>query len=171
MIEIILALAFGILIGVLFAYFYFRAKVELIARKLGDEIGQKVFEQRKEDLEKLFEEKYRTLLEQWKVESEEAFRENALAKSRAVLKGALAEQLAPIFKIFGHNPSDARFIGDPVDYVIFDGYTKVKERVEDIPITIVIADVKTGGATLTYEQRRVKEGIEKGLVKFEIIRI
>jgi hypothetical protein len=32
--------------------------VELIARKLGDEIGQKVFEQRKEDLEKLFEEKY-----------------------------------------------------------------------------------------------------------------
>ena len=35
MIEIILALAFGILIGVLFAYFYFRAKVELIARKLG----------------------------------------------------------------------------------------------------------------------------------------
>lgn len=26
-------------------------------------------------------------------------------------------------------------------------------------------------ATLTYEQRRIKEGIEKGLVKFEIIRI
>jgi len=94
-----------------------------------------------------------------------------LARSRAVLKGALAEQLAPIFKIFGYNPSDARFIGDPVDYVIFDGYTKVKERIEDIPITIVLADVKTGEAGLTYEQRRIQRGIENGRVKFETIRM
>jgi predicted Holliday junction resolvase-like endonuclease len=171
MIEFVLIIIVGILIGILFAYFYFRAKVESMARKLGEEIGQKVFDQRKSELERVFEEKYKTLLEQWKIESEKAFREDALAKSRAVLKGALAEQLAPIFKIFGYNPSDARFIGDPVDYVIFDGYTKVRERIEDVPITIVLADVKTGGADLTYEQRRIKQGIEKRLVKFEVIRL
>jgi predicted Holliday junction resolvase-like endonuclease len=74
--------------------------------------------------------------------------------------------LAPIFKVFGYNPSDARFIGDPVDYVIFDGYTKVRERIEDIPITVVLADVKTGDADLTYEQRRIKQ-----VVKFEVIRL
>jgi len=39
-------------------------------------------------------------LEQWKIETEKAFRDDALAKSRAVLKGALAEQVAPIFKVF-----------------------------------------------------------------------
>jgi predicted Holliday junction resolvase-like endonuclease len=171
MIEFVLIIIVGILIGILFAYFYFRAKVESMARKLGEEIGQKVFDQRKSELERVFEEKYKTLLEQWKIESEKAFREDALAKSRAVLKGALAEQLAPIFKIFGYNPSDARFIGDPVDYVIFDGYTKVRERIEDVPITTVLADVKTGGADLTYEQRRIKQGIEKRLVKFEVIRL
>jgi predicted Holliday junction resolvase-like endonuclease len=171
MIEVILTIVVGILIGVLFAYFYFRAKVESMARKRGDEIGGRVFEQRKAELEGVFEEKFKALLEQWKTETEKAFREDALAKSRAVLKGALAEQLAPIFKIFGHSPSDARFIGDPVDYVIFDGYTKVKERIEDTPITIVLADVKTGEATLTYEQRRIQKGIEKGLVKFETIRM
>jgi len=171
MIEFVLIIIVGIVIGILFAYFYFRAKVESMARKLGEEIGQKVFDQRKSELERVFEEKYKTLLEQWKIESEKAFREDALAKSRAVLKGALAEQLAPIFKIFGYNPSDARFIGDPVDYVIFDGYTKVRERIEDVPITIVLADVKTGGADLTYEQRRIKQGIEKRLVKFEVIRL
>lgn len=88
----------------------------------------------------------------------------------SALKGGV-EQLAPIFKVFGYNPSDARFIGDPVDYVIFDGYTKVRERIEDIPITIVLADVKTGDADLTYEQRRIKQGVEKGLVKFEVIRL
>jgi predicted Holliday junction resolvase-like endonuclease len=171
MIEVIFTIIVGIIIGVLFAFFYFRAKVESMARKRGDEIGQRVFEQRKAELQRFFEEKFKALLEQWKIESEKAFREDALAKSRAVLKGALAEQLAPIFKIFGYNPSDARFIGDPVDYVIFDGYTKVKERIEDAPITIVLADVKTGEAGLTYEQRRIQRGIERGLVKFEIIRM
>lgn len=171
MIEIILVIVVGIVIGILFAYFYFRTKVESMARKLGEEIGQRVFEQRKAELDRLFGEKYKVLLEQWKIQSEKIFREDALARSRAVLKGALAEQLAPIFKVFGYNPSDARFIGDPVDYVIFDGYTKVKERIEDTPITIVLADVKTGQASLTYEQRRIKQGIEKGLIKFETIRM
>ncbi|MDI6905263.1 MAG: Holliday junction resolvase-like protein [Candidatus Bathyarchaeia archaeon] len=171
MIEVILTIIVGIIIGVLFAFFYFRAKVESLARKRGDELGQRVFEQRKAELEGVFDEKFKALLERWKIESEKAFREDALARSRAVLKGALAEQLAPIFKIFGYNPSDARFIGDPVDYVIFDGYTKVKERIEDIPITIVLADVKTGEAGLTYEQRRIQRGIENGRVKFETIRM
>jgi len=171
MFEVVLTIILGIIIGILFAFFYFRAKVESMARKRGDEFGQRVFEQRKAELEGAFEEKFRALLEQWKIETEKAFREDALAKSRAVLKGALAEQLAPIFKIFGYNPSDARFIGDPIDYVIFDGYTKVKERIEDVPITIVLADVKTGEAGLTYEQRRIKQGIEEGLVKFEVIKM
>jgi len=171
MIETILIVVVGIVIGILFAFFYFRAKVESMARRLGDEIGQRVFDRRKAELESVFEEKYKSFLAQWKVESEKAFREDALARSRAVLKGALAEQLAPIFKVFGYNPSDARFIGDPVDYVIFDGYTKVKERIEDTPITIVLADVKTGQASLTYEQRRIKQGIQRGLVKFKTIRM
>lgn len=171
MTEVILTIIVGIIIGILFAFFYFRAKAESMARKRGDEIGQRVFQQRKAELEGVFEEKYKTFLEQWKIESEKLFRKDALAKSRAVLKGALAEQLAPIFKVFGYNPSDARFIGDPVDYVIFDGYTKVRERIEDTPITIVLADVKTGEAGLTYEQRRIRRGIEQGLVKFEIIRM
>ena len=171
MFEVVLTIIVGITIGILFAFFYFRAKVESMARKRGDEIGERVFEQRRAELEGVFEEKFKVLLEQWKIESEKAFREDALAKSRAVLKGALAEQLAPIFKVFGYNPSDARFIGDPVDYVIFDGYTKVKERIEDAPISIVLADVKTGEAGLTYEQRRIQRGIEQRLIKFEIIRM
>lgn len=171
MIEFILVVIIGIIIGIVFAYFYFRAKVELTARRLGDEIGNRVFEQRKVELDRLFEEKYRVELERWKTETEKALRQDALAKSRAVLKGALAEQLAPIFKVFGYNPSDARFIGDPVDYVIFDGYTDIRERKEDKPIIIVLADVKTGQASLTYEQRRIKQGIEKGLVKFKTIRM
>ena len=168
MVEFIfLAIIIGLLIGFLLAYLHFKPRVELWAQ----EIGQRVFELKKAELEAFFESKYRVLLEQWKVEYEKFLREDALARSRAVLKGRLAEQLAPLFEVFGYNPHDARFIGDPVDYIIFDGYTKVKERMEDIPITIVLADVKTGNSELTYEQRRIREGIRRGLVRFEVIRL
>ena len=170
MIELILVVV-GVIIGLVLAYFYFRSRMLLTARELGAQIGQSTFEQRKADLDSMFEERYKGILDQWKVDMEKRFREDALARSRAVLKGSLAEQLAPMFDVFGYDPSDARFIGDPVDYVIFDGYTKVRERLEDKPITIVLADVKTGKAELSYEQRRIKQGVEKGLVKFETIRM
>jgi len=35
--------------------------------------------------------------------------------------------------------------------VIFDGYTEVMERKADRPIAVVVADIKTGEAGLTYE--------------------
>ena len=81
-----------------------------MARSLGEEIGKKVFEERKLELEKFFEEKYSVELEKWKTEVERRLREDALANSRAVLKGKLAEQMAPMFVVFGYNPSDARFM-------------------------------------------------------------
>lgn len=110
-------------------------------------------------------------LEQWKIEVEKEIRKDALTRSRAVIKGRLAEQFAPFFAGFGYDPHDARFIGDPVDYIVFDGYTKVKEGKEDVPIKIVLVEVKTGKAGLTYEQRRILEGVKRGLVDFKIVEI
>jgi len=170
MIEILIVVVFGIAIGFLFAWLYYRSRGELIAKRLGDEIGRRAFEERRADLEALFDQKYRAKFEKWKVETEKSLRQDALAKSRAVLKGKLAEQLAPLSEAFGYAPSDARFIGDPVDYVIFDGYTEVRERKKDRPIAVVVADIKTGDAGLTYEQRRVKAGVEQGMVRFEVIK-
>ena len=53
----------------------------------------------------------------------------------------MAEQLAPIMPQFEYLPSDAKFWGDPVDYVVFDGYTDLRDgegRPEDIEIVLVI---------------------------------
>ena len=55
--------------------------------------------------------------------------------------------------------------------MIFDGYTEVRARKEGKPIAVVLADVKTGWATLTYEQKRIKRGIEEGRVEFKTIRM
>ena len=92
--------------------------------------------------------------------------------SRAVLKGKMAEQLAPIMPQFEYLPSDAKFLGDPVDYVVFDGYTDLRDgegRPEDIEIILI--DIKSGGARLTKGQVAIAQAIQAGRVRFETVRI
>ena len=59
----------------------------------------------------------------------------------------------------------------PIDYLIFDGYTRVKDGRSDEKITVVLADVKTGSAALSRTERRIKEAVEAGRVKWETIRL
>ena len=92
--------------------------------------------------------------------------------SRAVLKGKMAEQLAPIMPQFEYLPSDAKFLGDPVDYVVFDGYADLRDgegRPEDIEIVLI--DIKSGGARLTKGQVAIAQAIQAGRVRFETVRI
>ena len=92
--------------------------------------------------------------------------------SRAVLKGKMAEQLAPIMPEFQYLPSDAKFLGDPVDYVVFDGYTDFRDgdgSAEDIEVVLI--DIKSGGARLTKGQQAIEQAIKEGRVRFETIRI
>ncbi|WP_445659942.1 Holliday junction resolvase-like protein [Acinetobacter sp. F16] len=92
--------------------------------------------------------------------------------SRAVLKGKMAEQLAPIMPEFQYLPSDAKFLGDPVDYVVFDGYTDLRDgegRAEDIEVVLI--DIKSGGARLTKGQQAIAQAIAQGRVRFETVRI
>ena len=92
--------------------------------------------------------------------------------SRAVLKGKMAEQMAPIMSEFQYLPSDAKFLGDPIDYVVFDGYTDYRDgdgRAEDIEIVLI--DIKSGGARLTKGQQAIAQAMAEGRVRFETIRI
>ncbi len=91
---------------------------------------------------------------------------------RAVLKGKMAEQLAPIMPEFQYLPSDAKFMGDPIDYVVFDGYTDFRDGeglAEDIEVVLI--DIKSGGARLTKGQQAIAQAIREGRVRFETIRI
>ncbi|MHA1903411.1 MAG: Holliday junction resolvase-like protein [Candidatus Thorarchaeota archaeon] len=105
-------------------------------------------------------------------EQESGIRKDAADRSRYVLKGKIAEHMVPLLAdIFKHDPSDARFIGAPIDYLIFDGYTAVKDRNSDEPITVILADVKTGDARLNKTERKIKEAVEAGRVRWETIRV
>jgi predicted Holliday junction resolvase-like endonuclease len=105
-------------------------------------------------------------------EQESSIRKDAADRSRYVLKGKIAEHMIPMYKdVFKYDPSDARFLGAPIDYVIFDGYTAVKDGNSDEPITVVLADIKTGNAKLNRTERKIKEAVEQGRVRWETIHL
>ena len=105
-------------------------------------------------------------------EQESSIRKDAADRSRYVLKGKIAEHMVPMYKdVFKYDPSDARFLGAPLDYVIFDGYTAVKDGNSDEPITVVLADIKTGNAKLNRTERKIKEAVDQGRVRWETIHL
>ena len=105
-------------------------------------------------------------LERWKTEFGEQIRQEVLERSRTVLKGKIGEQLAPLLPMFKHEPADARFIGTPIDYVVFEGLA------EQDPREIVFIDVKTGKtATLTPIQKKIKQTIDQKQVRWETVHV
>jgi predicted Holliday junction resolvase-like endonuclease len=93
-------------------------------------------------------------------------RSAALASSRAVLRGQISEQIAPLLEDFPWDSADARFLGHPIDFVVFDGLAADEEELE-----IVLVEVKTGGGRLTRREAAVRDAVEAGRVRFEIVRI
>jgi predicted Holliday junction resolvase-like endonuclease len=98
-------------------------------------------------------------------------RNRSIDGSRAVIKGKIAEQLAPVLPNFKYLPSDARFIGDPIDYIIFNGYTDLKDNGgAESNLEVIILDIKTGNASLSEFQQSIARAIKAGRVRFEVVR-
>ncbi len=99
----------------------------------------------------------------WETEIEKACKA-AIAQSRAVLGGKFVEQLAPYLPEFKYDPTEARFIGSPIDLIVFPGLATGN------PQEIVIIEVKTGkSGYLTPEERKIRQLIEDGMVRWELI--
>ena len=78
--------------------------------------------------------------------------------------GRLAEQMVPFFPQFPYDPQDARFLGGPIDFVVFDGLCNSEVT------QVVLVEVKSGKKKgLSPRQRRIQECVEAGRVRFETI--
>ena len=95
-------------------------------------------------------------------------REDALKRSRSVMRGQATEHLAP-FLMEGVNSKDCRFMGNPIDYVIFDGLSAVTEKTSKEINEIKFVDIKTGKSNLNTAQRRIRDAINEGKVSFQIV--
>ncbi len=99
-------------------------------------------------------------------------RRESVEKSRSSLKGQIAEQMAPLLPGFPYLPADARFLGDPLDYIVFRGYSDFRDgggSGEDMEI--VLLEVKQGGAALSPAQRAVARSVQEGRLRFEVCRV
>ena len=114
---------------------------------------------------KLTEARKRVEIERWKMEWEKSIREDAVKRSRAVVEGRVTEQLAPYLPDFGYKADDVRFLGSPVDLIIFDGLSL------NDPEEIVFIEVKKGSSTLSSKEKKIKALIEEKKVRWELYRM
>jgi len=108
-----------------------------------------------------FEQKVKDFLEK----EEERIRADAIKRSARILSGKTLEKLVPFLEEFPHDAHDIRWLGDPIDLVIFDGNSQGN------PNEVVFCEVKSGESKLTSSQKKIKELIEKKKVKWEEFRI
>jgi predicted Holliday junction resolvase-like endonuclease len=101
----------------------------------------------------------------WRAKHAGTIRADAVARSLAVTVGKVSEQLVPYLPGFDYNPKDARFLGSPVDFVVFDGLDAGALR------RVVFLEVKTGAAVLSTRERQVRDAIESGRIAWDELRI
>ena len=80
-------------------------------------------------------------------------------KSSEVRLGNIAEKLAPFLDHFTFDPECATFLGQPIDYVIF----------EDEVVTFL--EIKSGKSQLSSKQRHIRDLIKNKQVAWKEIRI
>jgi hypothetical protein len=101
----------------------------------------------------------------WKMRYTVAVRDDAVQRSLAVTAGKVHEQLIPYLPGFDYNPKDVRFLGSPVDLVVFDGLADGEVR------RIIFVEVKTGRATLTQRERSVRDVVQCRRVEWTELRV
>ena len=87
-------------------------------------------------------------------------RETAIKQSRAVLSGQFSEQIAPYMPDFPYKPTEARFIGKPVDFIVFKGMDD--KKIEEV----VFVEVKTGKSDLNNVERSLRNAVQDGKVSW-----
>lgn len=106
-----------------------------------------------------------TELQHWKTIAERGIRRDAVTRSQAVTIGKVSEHIAPYLPDFLYNPKDARFVGSPIDFVVFDG-------LDDGAVTqVVFVEVKSGSSSLNTRERQIRDAVRAGRVRWEELRV
>ncbi|MEM2077810.1 MAG: Holliday junction resolvase-like protein [Thermosphaera sp.] len=95
-------------------------------------------------------------------------RRDAIARCQHTNLGRIGEHLSPlaIFLNYGVDLKDLRFIGSPIDYVAFKGYSGGKTE------EIIFIEVKSGSSgDLEEKQKQVKEAVESCRIEWLAIHL
>ncbi len=108
--------------------------------------------------------KFEQRIKEWKEKEEQKIREDAIKRSARTLSGKTLEKFVPFLEKFPYDPHDVRWLGDPIDLVIFDGYSS-----QDLK-QVVFCEVKSGESKLSPVQNKIKKIIQEKKVKWDEFR-
>jgi predicted Holliday junction resolvase-like endonuclease len=98
---------------------------------------------------------------EWESYKMEEIVKTRLKQSRAVLGGLVSEQIAPLLPGFPFDPGDCRFVGKPVDFIVFKGMN------EKAITEVVFLEVKSGSSrALNDQEKRLREAVQSGRVRW-----
>ena len=105
--------------------------------------------------------------------SEEIKKQKGRAASAHTSKGQILEKWCPFLEHPEIDPDwEAKnwtFMGQPIDYIIFDWRENKEINVADGKV--IMLDVKSGKSQLTTKQRRIRDLIQAGRVEWRTIRL
>ncbi len=166
----IISILLGVLFLVLYLYVRQGSRIESLAREIFEawraREQEAVSRWQTGELERLSDEKAKVLFEGWRTHEEDAIRTDAIRRSESVTRGKITEHLVPFFPLFPYDPRDARFLGSPVDLIIFDGLSEGTIR------EIVFAEIKTSrNPSLSRREREVRECIGERRVSYTMLQV
>src|SRR4030043_1292599 len=137
----------------------------------GKSLLEKIKEENKTHVEKLAKEwqiKYIQDIEELKKlfkDSEKIIKTKSVSGSRRSLVGKFIEKFIPFLKNIPYEPSDMHFLGQPVDYIVFQGLHE--DKIEKV----IFVEIKTGESKLTKREQSLKEVIEGKKVSWKEINV
>jgi predicted Holliday junction resolvase-like endonuclease len=146
-------------------YLRTRLRIERIAREQFDRWRAAEMQHIETEQRKVARREAQAELDVWVNSKEATIRQDAIDRSRSVIIGRVTEHMTPWLPSFPYNPKDARFIGSPVDMIVFDGSDAEQLR------RIIFLEIKTNTSALSNRQRQLRDVIRAGRVEWQELRI
>ncbi len=148
-----------------------QTRLEMIRKELAETAQRQLDEWRRAEFDNVrvamresVRNELKVVFEQWKLEYEKSIRKDAAAKSQSTLVGKITEHFIPYLPEFSYNPQDARFLGSPIDFIVFDGLSEGMLR------RIIFIEVKTNAGGLTARERQIRDVVNEKAVEWIPIR-
>lgn len=84
--------------------------------------------------------------------------------TKAVNIGKILEKVLPTMKDFKWTVPDSKFLGDPIDLIVFNGLSVNKVK------SINFIEVKSGKARLNRHQKAIRDAIEAQKVSYKVFK-
>ena len=125
--------------------------------------GTAAFPENTLEVRNQYDEEYQRILAKF-VKDKKYATEHAKATSKGSNLGQNLEKVLPTMEDFKWKLPDTRFLGNPIDYVVFEGLTDGNLD------SIGFVEVKSGTGRLNPNQRLVKAAIEEKRVSYKEIK-